>query len=474
MGATPGYSVPPSCPKAPQIELDVVSQLPLMRPARLWEPDNAIWFRTEEGVLLPYQPFSGRQNTMITLVLGGMGYGKSNALSEHIFYFANHPEAEEMPYIRGIDFGASSSGAISMVQDSLPENRKHEAVFEMFSNSSQMVKNMMDTRLGLKYPLEDHRKYLVSWLLLLCDSLLKEAGVTNIVSVLDAVIQRVYEMRDPQSLRFEPVLFNHYSADPVVKDAVEKAEIEIDGHTHYWEIVDGLIAQGLKHNDPDLLHAAKIAQRHCVPQFKDLVQAADQLADRFQSMPLISGRPLTAAIANSLMSANSLYPCFNGITNTDVSESRICVLDMSEAFGRGATAYDDWQRSVYFSVVYRLLTEVLFVNRVLSGKEMVDHQERLGISSALLEWHLAYLERQDQVIKVFWGDELHRIGRVEGAFQILDSMSYEGRKYRVGMMLGTQMPQHFPPARRLETRVQYFDFWRKSILRNSYNYAEFV
>jgi len=145
------------------------------------------------------------------------------------------------------------------------------------------------------------------------------------------------------------------------------------------------------------------------------------------------------------MNANSMFPCFTGITNTDVSESRICVFDMSEAFGRGNTAYDDWMRSVYFAIVYRLLTEDLFVNKKLSGDEMTRNQHKLGVSDKLLKWHLDYLEVQDQMIKVFWGDELHRIGKVHGAFQMLESMAYEGRKYRVGLMMGTQMPQHFPP-----------------------------
>lgn len=163
-------------------------------------------------------------------------------------------------------------------------------------------------------------------------------------------------------------------------------------------------------------------------------------------MPRINGETaLVEAVSNALMNANEEFKCFSGITNTDVSEAPICVFDMSEAFGRGATEYDDWLRSVYFAVVYRILTEDLFVNRELSGLELESQQERLAISDELLEWHLDFLTKQDQSIKIYWGDELHRVGKVRGAFQIIDSMAYEGRKYKVGLMLGTQMPQHFPP-----------------------------
>lgn len=445
MSASMGYMIPSSAPQAPQIDLDIVSQLPIMRPARIWNPDNAIWFRSGDGVLLPYQPFSSKQNAMLTLVMGGMGYGKSNLLSEHIFYFANHPEAEEMPYIRGMDFGASSSGVIDMILGSLPESQRHRAIFQSFTNNGSMIKNMMDTRLACRYPLEDHFRFLVNWLLILCDSLIDEAGTPNLVAVLSAAIERAYEAADSRSHFYQARRFELLYADPIVVKMLDRIEYQLDELTDQWEVVDALVAWGLANNDNEVLHAAKVAQRQAVPQFTDLISICDALAERFKDMPDINGKSLPSAVSNALMNANAQFRCFSGVTNTDVSEAPICVFDMSEAFGRGATEYDDWLRSVYFAVVYRLLTEDLFVNRALSGLELEESQEKLNISDELLQWHLAYLSRQDQAIKLYWGDELHRVGKVRGAFDIIDSMAFEGRKYRVGIMLGTQMPEHFPP-----------------------------
>lgn len=446
-GATPGYAVPPTSPKAPQIEIDIVRQLPLMRPARLWDPESSIWFRTEEGVLSPYQPMSGRQAAMLSLILGGMGYGKSNLISEHIYFFANHPDASVTPYIRGIDFGASSSGVIDMVRESLPDDRKHEAVFETFATDGTFVKNMFDTRPGLRYPLQDHRKFLESWLLVLCDSLIESAGMSNVVAVLRAAIDRVYEMSDPASNLFQGKLYDPVTALPEVAKAVQEIGMSgFDQHTTYWEVVDALIAYSLEHKDERYMHVAKLAQRYCSPEFSDVVYAADQLSSQFESMPPVHGVPLTAAVAQALMNANAAFKCFNGVTNTDISESRICVFDMSEAFGRGTSGYDDWLRTVYFTVVYRLLTEDLFVNRDLSGQEIKARQAELGCTDALCEWYMGYLEQQDQALKMFWADELHRLGRVQGGLDIIESMGYEGRKYKVGLLLGTQVPQNMPQA----------------------------
>lgn len=457
MSATPGYMFPPASPKAPQIEMDVVAQLPIMRPAKLWPVESSIWMHSPDGVLLPYQPFSSKQNTMINLVLGGMGYGKSNFISENIYFFANHPEASMMPYIRGMDFGASSYGVVSMVRDSLPESRKHEAQFIPFSNDSSMIKNMMDTRLGLRYPLEDHRKFLINWGVVLCDSLISAAGITNVVAVLNATIMRAYSLCDPTNHDYQPRVFIESQADPLVVSAVHRSEMPLVADTDYWEVVDWLIEHGLKNKDDTLLHAAKLAQRYCVPKLPDLIYVCDSLANQFKQMPDVGGKPLTAAIANALTNANSMFPCFSGVTNQDISESRICVFDMTEAFGRGETPYDEWIRSVYFAVVHRLLTEDLFINTVISGQEMKTNQSHLGMSNALLRYHLDYFERQDQLLKLYWGDELHRVGKVDGAFQIIDSMGFEGRKYRVGLLLGTQLPEYFPKSM-IELATSVFAF----------------
>ncbi len=446
MSATPGYMIPPTCPLSPQIEADVLTQLPLMRPAKLWDEKNAIWFRTEDGVLSPYQPMSAKQNAMLTLIMGGMGFGKSNLISEHLFYFANHPEADDMPYIRGIDFGSSASGVVDIVKASLPPERQHEAIFESFTNDGSLVKNLHDTRLGCRYPLSDHKAFLCNFYTLICDELIRHAGgVQTIMAILDAAIDRVYTLKDDRDSSSAPALYRHDSSESVVREMVEKYEIEYDEQTTSWDIVDALMAAGLQSKDDRCIYAAKVAQRLCSPQLKDMIQACSQLASEFQNAVEIQGKPLTAAISGALQNANKQFPCISGVTKTDISEARVCVFDMTSAFGRGSGAAEDYRRSVYFAVAYRLLNEDLFVNKRDTGVELERGKDGLGLSDRVLEWHLDYLERQDRVIKMFWADELHRIGTVEGAFAMIDSMALEGRKYRVGIMLGTQMPENFPP-----------------------------
>lgn len=445
MSATPGYVIPPACPLAPQTEHDVVTQLPFMRPARLWNPEHSIWFRTGDGALMPYQPMSSRQNAMLTLVMGGMGYGKSNLISDHINFFGNHPQAEGMPYIRGMDFGASASGVVDIIRSSLPAERKHEAIFEPFTNDGSLVKNLLDTRLGCMYPLEDQMTFLVNWLATLIDDVVGVySGMNTITALLTDALKIAYRRKDFRVPGAEPALYHPGLADPLVVRKLEQVGLEIDPHTCWWEVAMALCEHGLAERDDEALHAAKVAQRRAVPQLYDVIAACDSLGEQYRNATPVGGIPLVSAVCNSLRAANGLFKCFNGITNRDISESRICVFDMTTVFGRGDGAAAEWMRAVYFMTAFRLLTEDLFVSKRETGEEMMLTRGRLGISEGMLNWHLSYLESQDQLIKVFWCDELHRIGKVAGAFKTLESMGFEGRKYRVGLMLGTQLPQHFP------------------------------
>ena len=456
--ATPGYMHPTAAPVAPQIEHDIVMQMPITRPASIWPADTAIWLRSSDGVLAPYRPFSDQQNAMITLVMGGMGYGKSNMISEHILFFASHPEAKETPYIRGIDFGASSSGVMDMLKSQLPPNRRHEVDFRIFVNNGTMVKNLMDTRLGCRYPLEDHYQFLINWLTVVCNALTEEGGAENLGNIFRAIIRRAYESCDPSTSFYNEAPFSLEDAPVIVQEALATYEMEVDEHTSPWEVVDFLSEKALERGgDPELIFAARVAQRYAVPEFAKLVNISSQLEDQFQDMPEVGGQPLMKAVTRQLLNANDAFPCFRGRTNIDISESRATVFDVSEAFGRSTSEYSQWQRSVYFTVVMRLLTEDLFINQDLSGEELRARQTELGINDAMLQWHLKYLELQDQSIKVFWADELHRVSGIAGADEVLTSMCLEGRKYAVGLMLGTQRANAFPSTV-LREATSYFIF----------------
>ena len=444
MSATAGYTMPPVCPKSPQPEFDCITQLPLMRPASLWDPRYSIWFRTRDGVLLPYQPLSKLQNAMLTLISGGMGFGKSNLISEHYFYFANHPLAQSMPYVRGIDFGGSAAGVIDLIRESLPDSRKHEAMFRTFVNDPSMIKNIFDTRLGARYPLADHLGFLMRTLSVVCASVATPELMVVVMDILRAAVDIAYAKKDFRRRGNAAQVYKKNLADQLVVDALERIEFTSDDTPYYWEVVDALASKGIETNDQSLIYAAKVAQRHAVPQLKDIVTALDSLADRYVEAVTEQNKSITSQLILCLNAAIGQFPCMVGITNIDISEARACVFDMTNVFGREDTPYDNWRRSIFFSVALRLQTEDMFVNVADTGGELTQRQEELGLSDKILAYHHMFLENQAQVDKVLLADEVHRIGAVKGALDIIDSIGLEGRKYQVGIVLGTQIPEHFP------------------------------
>lgn len=445
MSATPGCMAVPNCPKAPQIELDILAQLPLMRPTNRWSPVDSIWFTTRDGVLSPYQPMSELQSSMVQFVLGGMGYGKSNFISETLFNMATSPRAVEMPYLRFMDFGASAAGVVDMVKASLPEDRQHEAIFEYFDTSGGMIKNLFDTPLGLRYPLSAQREFLMVWLMQLCSELIKQIGVSTLSSMISTAIDRAYMMCDTRTNLAERQLYTPQDLPEGISEDIAKYELEIDDRTDYLEIVDQLIAIGLRNKDQHVLHLAKVIQRYAVPDFNTFIRALDSLRDQFSSVPkLPGGTDAIDAVSTALVNAAKQFPLFVGRTTRDISEARICVFDMSKAFGRDISDYGSWKRSVYFLVAYRLLTEDLFVSVDQTGGEMVIDQERLQLSDELLEYHMQYLRRQDAILKMFGADEIHNLGKAPGALEIIASVTFEARKYRAGLLLGSQNMDHMP------------------------------
>jgi hypothetical protein len=447
LSATPGYRMPTAAPLAPYPDFEAVKQLPIMRPARLWDPDNAVWFRTEHGSLMPYEPFSNIQTVLLAVIMGGMGFGKSNLISELLFSLGFRSTNAELPYLRGIDFGASSSGIVDIVRESLPEGQKHKAVFESFTNDGSMQKNMLDTRPGCRYPTDDHRRFLVSFYLTIIDDLIDKAGgVAGLNAFIEDLIDYTFSELDDRHSRNAKKYTRNYG-DPKIHARLERINAfeGIDQHTTWWEIVDLLNKHAFATNDPEVYYEAVLAQRHAVPLLEDLIRFCDEVDKRNKDAPKIGDLSMGRSIGNSLKNANRQFVFMNAVTKTDVSQSRVCIYDMSSVMQRGQTPMDQWTNSVYFMAAFRLLTEDLFVRRDETGGELLRRQQEMGLSDEMLHWHYNQLDAQDQCIKCFVGDEIHRTGSVKGCFDTLSGMGAEGRKYRVGLILGSQIPKHFPP-----------------------------
>ncbi len=104
---------------------------------------------TEDGSAFEVGLASSQQNKHTELAPGDPGLGKSvliNTLSEIQISSAQ----KNLPFIAYIDKGYSAQGLVQLIRDSLPQERKDEAVGIILSNDPDYTRNLFDVMYGAK------------------------------------------------------------------------------------------------------------------------------------------------------------------------------------------------------------------------------------------------------------------------------------------------------------------------------------
>src|SRR3546814_7525814 len=64
----------------------------------------------------------------------------------------------KLPRIAKLDIGFSASGLISLLRESLPPHRRHEALYKKLRQSEDCTINPFDTQLGCRLPIPAERE----------------------------------------------------------------------------------------------------------------------------------------------------------------------------------------------------------------------------------------------------------------------------------------------------------------------------
>ena len=257
MSTMPGVTQSSTAPVASGPMRDVLSMMPLGRQASPWE-SGAVLFRTGSGKPWPYQPGSSKQNTWVTLIVGTPGSGKSVLMNAVNFASAIAPNAASgdkpvLPRIAIIDIGNSSAGTVSLLQEALPANRRHEVLFQKLKNDRDYAINIFDTQPGMRKPMSGERTFQINFMsLIMSDGMTPPSGPMR--GLISATIDMAYEMMmDHRSPR-------RYLRDdqPIVDRALDELGFEDQTDTIWWEVVDFLMEHGR-------MAELEIAQRQAVP-----------------------------------------------------------------------------------------------------------------------------------------------------------------------------------------------------------------
>ncbi|MBA2657034.1 MAG: type IV secretion protein IcmB [Tatlockia sp.] len=403
---------------------DVISMLPITRPASPWET-GALLFRSPDGKPWPFQPGSAQQTTWIDLVYARPGSGKSvlsNALNLALCLSGG---LMRLPRIAIIDIGPSSSGLISLIKEALPASKRHLAAYHRLRMLPEYSINPFDTQLGCRYPTAVERAFLVNFLTLLTTPLGAAKPYDGMPDLAGMVVDELYKSFADE--------YNPTPYAPGVEEFIDSILEEIgfvrDSKSTWWEVTDSLYSAGF-------IHEAMLAQRYAMPLLADAtsVSRIPSIEDLYEKVTAPTGESLINAFSRMISGAVREYSILSRVTSFDIGDARVVSLDLDEVAKSGGDAADRQTSVMYMLARYVLarhyyLTEESLANIPDQYKEF--HKERI-------------IEIREDPKRIVY-DEFHRTSKSTAVRdQVIIDMR-EGRKWKVQIALLSQSVEDFDP-----------------------------
>lgn len=405
---------------------EIMKLLPWQRPSSPFD-SGSILLRTQDGKIWPYQTGSSITTTWFDLVFAQPGAGKSVLLNTLNLGTCLTPGLSNLPYIAVIDIGPSSAGMISLIKDALPRERQHEAAYYRLQMAHQYAVNPFDTQLGCRKPMPDERSYLVELLTLLCTPPGHDKPYDGIQQLSGLVVDEMYRWRDDSAANAEPRPYLP-RLDPEVDEALQRYNIHLPSDPYWWDVVDKMF-------DQEDFHIAVLAQRHSVPTLSDAITASrrPQIQNLLQETSVgSSAENVISAFERMITSAIREFPILASVTQFDISDAKICALDLMDVAPQGDDVADRQT-----SIMYMLARHAL-VRSWWAAKESIEF-----IPAKYREYHQARMQSISETPKRLCYDEFHRTSKSGSVRAQLIRDVREGRKRGVQILLASQLLEDF-------------------------------
>ncbi len=424
---TLGNVAPPSA----QALYDVVKMAPFSRPGAVWQNGTAP-YRSIDGKLIPYMPYSTSQEAWITLIFGPMGSGKSVKMNSYNWALVQHPNCSELPFISIADVGPSSKGLILLCKQYLPKYLRHLALYKKIKNVEDDCINVFDTFLGLRYPVKNQSSFLINFITYL---LTADDGVTTpegSVGIATALVKLAYSRL--ASREFGNIY--RKGVDLIVDKELEELKFELPrNRVLWWDIVDFLFMN-------NKTHAATLAQRFAVPTLSTLVNLCSDERIKSTSRELkveITGEKIAEYASRRLTLALNEYPMISGHTRLDFGEARIISLDLDEvAKGKGVEA--ERRKGIAYMVAYNVLTKKFYTDK-RHLEEMAGEVGHYKVDYR--PYHEKEIDSISRIPKRFCIDEKHSVKGQTIVEEQLDTAIVEARKWQIELLQASQLPDDF-------------------------------
>lgn len=415
---------------------DVLGMLPLTRPSSPWA-EGSVLFRSPDGKIMPFEPYSSKQTRWISLVFASPGSGKSVLMNSLNLALTMAPMNQALPRIAIIDIGPSSSGLISLLKTALPIERRHEVVHKRLRMVDRDAINPFDTQLGCRFPTSMELQFLRNFLTLMMTEPGQSLPTAGMASIVTAVIEEMYVQR---SDRNDPKLYAA-GIEPAVDEALRRHHIHVDARSIWWEVVDDLFKNGEG-------RAAQLAQRHAVPLLQDAVTAVQGEKVRTALGELENketGEILIGTFTRQVATLLNLFPILSRPTAFDLGDARIAALDLDEVAKTGG-AQADWQTGILYMLARQIMAKDFYLNKDLlvdmPAPESFELRDTVPVEG-YREFHRKRIEDLTASPKRLCYDEFHRTSKCSQVRdQVLVDMR-EGRKFQVDVVLSSQSLEDF-------------------------------
>lgn len=426
MSSALGIHCAGTAPTAVAPMYEVMKLLPWQRPSSPFAT-GSILFRTPDGKAWPYQTGTTMTTTWFDLVFAQPGAGKSVLINTLNLGTIIGPGLSKLPYVAVIDIGPSSSGLISLVKEALPTHRQHEATYYRLQMAHQFAINPFDTQMGCRYPLLDERSYLVELLTLLCTPPGFDKAYDGIQQLAGLVVDEMYRWRDDTAANAEPRPYLP-RLDSEVDEALSKFNVHLPSDPYWWDVVDKMFDLGQ-------YHIAGLAQRHAVPTLSDAITASrrPQIRGLLEDTSVgFSAESVIGAFERMVTSAIREYPILSSVTQFDISDSRVCSLDLMDVAPQGDETADR-QTAIMYMLARHVLVRAWWMGT--DSLQFIPEKYRF--------WHEQRLQDIAETPKRLCYDEFHRTSSSSSVRGQVIRDVREGRKRGVQIVLASQLLDDF-------------------------------
>ncbi|EKZ3266903.1 IncI1-type conjugal transfer protein TraU, partial [Escherichia coli] len=299
-----------------------ISLFPLNRAGSVWRGKGNLMLHTEDGSAFEVGLASSQQNKHTELAPGDPGLGKSvliNTLSEIQISSAQ----KNLPFIAYIDKGYSAQGLVQLIRDSLPPERKDEAVGIILSNDPEYTRNLFDVMYGAKKPITPEKNFMSSVLCALC----VDTGTGQPCNPGDTrqIINQLIELAFKEYGENNPRLYRA-STEDLVDSALQDSGLYEKHDAAWWARSTWFEVRDMLHNAGYIM-AAQRAHYQAMPQLPEVssMLGHTSLRDVFGTVQRDgSNELLLDYIRRALEQGHNDYPMISGYTRFMINpETRV-------------------------------------------------------------------------------------------------------------------------------------------------------